>query len=64
MLELVDGADSKSVVGNNVWVRVPLPAPGVFFSLLKTEINLCLKFWSLINYEFLTSFRTFLAKSL
>ena len=27
MMELADVTDSKSVVGNNVWVRVPLPAP-------------------------------------
>ena len=27
VLELVDGADSKSVVRNGVWVRVPPPAP-------------------------------------
>ena len=27
VLELADGADSKSVVGNNVWVQVPPPAP-------------------------------------
>lgn len=27
VLELVDGADSKSVVSNGVWVRVPPPAP-------------------------------------
>lgn len=33
MLELVDGADSKSVVSNGVWVRVPLPAP--------KELNRC-----------------------
>lgn len=33
MLELVDGADSKSVVSNGVWVRVPPPAP--------KELNRC-----------------------
>lgn len=34
VLELADGADSKSVVGNNVWVQVPPPAPlGVCFIL-------------------------------
>ena len=27
MMELADVTDSKSVVGDNVWVRVPLPAP-------------------------------------
>lgn len=27
VLELVDEADSKSVVRNGVWVRVPPPAP-------------------------------------
>ena len=27
VLELADGADSKSVVGNDVWVQVPPPAP-------------------------------------
>ena len=27
VLELVDGADSKSVVLSGVWVRVPPPAP-------------------------------------
>lgn len=27
MMELVDVTDSKSVDGNIVWVRVPLPAP-------------------------------------
>ena len=27
VLELVDEADSKSVVSDNVWVRVPPPAP-------------------------------------
>ena len=25
---MADVTDSKSVVGDNVWVRVPLPAPG------------------------------------
>ena len=29
VLELVDGADSKSVVSNGVWVRVPPPAPSI-----------------------------------
>ena len=39
MMELVDVTDSKSVDGNIVWVRVPLPAPvcfaqdQVFFSI-------------------------------
>ena len=41
MSELADEADSKSVVGNYVWVQVPLPAalnpgliliPGYFFT--------------------------------
>ena len=27
MMELADVTDSKSVVGDNVWVRVPPPAP-------------------------------------
>lgn len=27
MVELVDAIDSKSIIGNYVWVRVPLPAP-------------------------------------
>ena len=31
MMELADVTDSKSVVGNNVWVRVPLPAPDTEF---------------------------------
>ena len=30
MMELADVTDSKSVVGNNVWVRVPLPAPNQY----------------------------------
>ena len=43
VLELVDGADSKSVVSNGVWVRVPPPAPITnLFELIKqidTKIN-------------------------
>ena len=35
MSELADEADSKSVVGNHVWVQVPLPA-------LKSKRSLCL----------------------
>ena len=31
MMELADVTDSKSVVGDNVWVRVPLPAPDTEF---------------------------------
>ena len=31
MMELADVTDAKSVVGNNVWVRVPLPAPDTEF---------------------------------
>ena len=31
MMELADVTDSKSVVGDNVWVRVPLPAPETEF---------------------------------
>ena len=27
---MADVTDSKSVVGNNVWVRVPLPAPNQY----------------------------------
>ena len=27
VVELVDAIDSKSIIGNYVWVRVPLPAP-------------------------------------
>ena len=27
---MADGTDSKSVVGDNVWVRVPLPAPNQY----------------------------------
>lgn len=27
MVELVDAIDSKSIIGNYVWVRVPPPAP-------------------------------------
>ena len=27
---MADATDSKSVVGNNVWVRVPLPAPNQY----------------------------------
>ena len=30
MMELADVTDSKSVVGDNVWVRVPLPAPNQY----------------------------------
>lgn len=30
MMELVDVTDSKSVDGNIVWVRVPLPAPNQY----------------------------------
>ena len=38
MLELVDGADSKSVVSNGVWVRVPPPAPTTYlFELFRTD---------------------------
>ena len=29
-MELADVTDSKSVVGDNVWVRVPLPAPNQY----------------------------------
>ena len=37
VLELVDGADSKSVVRNGVWVRVPLPAPMTYLFELFIE---------------------------
>ena len=48
-MELADVTDSKSVVGDNVWVRVPPPAPcpktritskvfGLFLSLQKASI--------------------------
>lgn len=30
MLELADGADSKSVASNSVWVQVPPSAPAFF----------------------------------
>ena len=40
VLELVDGADSKSVVLSGVWVRVPPPAPKrVFVELIKNLIQ-------------------------
>ena len=45
VLELVDGADSKSVVSNGVWVRVPPPAPMTFlFELIeRIDTNIILK---------------------
>ena len=33
MAELVDAIDSKSIIGNYVWVRVPPPAPNKTMSL-------------------------------
>lgn len=29
VVELVDAIDSKSIIGNYVWVRVPPPAPNL-----------------------------------
>ena len=44
VLELVDEADSKSVVSDGVWVRVPPPAP------LKLKIYLTfIKYMCIIN---------------
>ena len=60
VLELVDGADSKSVVSNGVWVRVPPPAPNI----LSTAILVAVLIYNYFSSYTITSFMISLEKSL
>ena len=49
-MELADVTDSKSVVGDNVWVRVPLPAPWrVFLQHLRSCEDTCFLFIAIFS---------------
>ena len=43
MVELADASDSKSDMGNHVWVQVPLPAPN---KTTPIDLKVC---WSSFN---------------
>lgn len=44
MMESADVADSKSAVGNNVWVQVPLSAPNLLVK--HTFYEVCFRFYA------------------
>ena len=41
VVELVDAIDSKSIIGNYVWVRVPPPAPMKLLFKIEALTSLC-----------------------
>ena len=54
--ELADEADSKSVVGNHVWVQVPLPA--LFKEYCKITFSFkILVFTGFVEYQIKTKFK-------
>ena len=58
---MADATDSKSVIGNNVWVQVPSPVPGCAWRLYSTVFTALLFFCFVLRHCVLGALRVFFA---